>query len=298
MSERGSVTIDERTNTLLLNDTADKLEEVRRLINKLDIPVRQVLIESRIVIANDDFSRDLGVRFGATGVKSNGSSGIIGTSGSLQGTDTMVSSAPLPVNMPALNNRLNVNLPVASPTGQIALAVLGSDYLVDLELSAMQAEGRGEVVSSPRVITSNQSEAFIKQGVEIPYLEASSSGAATVSFKEAVLSLKVTPQITPDDLIGYGMIPELVGRMPVITALTALDEGRDAAEIAKLASLAKTKVGETFHTVSREGIQMHGGIGMTDEFDIGFFIKRAAITEQTFGDVNFHRNRYGELEGY
>jgi len=84
----------------------------------------------------------------------------------------------------------------------------------------------------------------------------------------------------------------------VLEALTALDEGRDAAEIAKLASLAKTKVGETFHTVSREGIQMHGGIGMTDEFDIGFFIKRAAITEQTFGDVNFHRNRYGELEGY
>ncbi|HEY5646965.1 MAG TPA: acyl-CoA dehydrogenase family protein, partial [Pseudomonadales bacterium] len=84
----------------------------------------------------------------------------------------------------------------------------------------------------------------------------------------------------------------------VLEALTALDEGRDASEIAKLASLAKSKVGETFHTVSREGIQMHGGIGMTDEFDIGFFIKRAAITEQTFGDVNYHRNRYGELEGY
>ena len=84
----------------------------------------------------------------------------------------------------------------------------------------------------------------------------------------------------------------------VLEALTALDDGRDAKEIAKLASLAKAKVGETFHTVSREGIQMHGGIGMTDEFDIGFFIKRAAVTEQTFGDVNFHRNRYGELEGY
>lgn len=84
----------------------------------------------------------------------------------------------------------------------------------------------------------------------------------------------------------------------VLEALTALDEGRDAAEIAKLASLTKAKVGETFHTVSREGIQMHGGIGMTDEFDIGFFIKRAAVSEQTFGDVNFHRNRYGELEGY
>ena len=84
----------------------------------------------------------------------------------------------------------------------------------------------------------------------------------------------------------------------VLEALTALDDGRDAKEIAKLASLAKAKVGETFHTVSREGIQMHGGIGMTDEFDIGFFIKRAAVTEQTFGDVSFHRNRYGELEGY
>ena len=201
MSERGSVTIDERTNTLLLNDTADKLEEIRRLINKLDIPVRQVLIESRIVIANNDFSRDLGVRFGATGVRSNGSSGVIGSAGSLSGTDTLVSGGSLPANIPTLNNRLNVNLPVASPTGQIALAVLGSDYLVDLELSAMQAEGRGEVVSSPRVITSNQSEAFIEQGVEIPYLEASSSGAATVSFKKAVLSLKVTPQITPDDRV-------------------------------------------------------------------------------------------------
>jgi len=201
MSERGSVTIDERTNTLLLNDTADKLEEIRRLIDRLDIPVRQVLIESRVVIANDDFSRDLGVRFGASGVKENDTTGIFGTSGSLSGTNSMVGDAPIPVNMPSLNDRLNVSLPVANPAGQIAFAVLGSDYLVDLELSAMQAEGRGEVVSSPRVITSNQSEAFIEQGVEIPYLEASSSGAATVAFKKAVLSLRVTPQITPDDRV-------------------------------------------------------------------------------------------------
>lgn len=203
MSERGSVTIDERTNTLLLNDTPDKLEEIRRLIDKLDIPVRQVLIESRIVIANDDFSRDLGVRFGASGVKDNDTTGIIGTTGSLSGTNSIVNNAPPPVNVGSLglNDRLNVSLPVADPAGQIAFAVLGSDYLVDLELSAMQAEGRGEVVSSPRVITSNQSEASIEQGVEIPYLEASSSGAATVSFKKAVLSLTVTPQITPDDRV-------------------------------------------------------------------------------------------------
>ncbi|HEY4731745.1 MAG TPA: type IV pilus secretin PilQ [Gammaproteobacteria bacterium] len=201
MSERGSVTIDTRTNTLLLNETAEKLEDIRRLISKLDIPVRQVLIESRIVIANDDFSRDLGVRFGASGVKEHDTTGIIGSSGSLAGTDSMVSDAPVPVSMPLLNDRLNVSLPIDNAAGRIAFAVLGSDYLVDLELSAMQAEGRGEVVSSPRVITSNQSEAFIEQGVEIPYLEASSSGAATVSFKKAVLSLRVTPQITPDDRV-------------------------------------------------------------------------------------------------
>ena len=201
MSERGSVTIDTRTNTLLLNETPEKLEDIRRLISKLDIPVRQVLIESRIVIANDDFSRDLGVRFGASGVKEHDTTGIIGSSGSLSGTDSMVGDAPIPVSMPSLNDRLNVSLPIDNAAGRIAFAVLGSDYLVDLELSAMQAEGRGEVISSPRVITSNQSEAFIEQGVEIPYLEASSSGAATVSFKKAVLSLRVTPQITPDDRV-------------------------------------------------------------------------------------------------
>lgn len=201
LSERGNVTVDERTNALLIRDTADKLTDIRKLVNKLDIPVRQVLIESRIVIANDDFSRDLGVRFGASGARRHDGNGIIGTSGSLGGTDTMVGSAPLPVSLPSLNDRLNVNLPVNNPTGQIALAVLNSNYLVDLELSAMQAEGRGEVISSPRVITSNQNVASIEQGTEIPYTTASSSGATTVEFKKAVLGLKVKPHITPDDRI-------------------------------------------------------------------------------------------------
>ncbi|HHH35685.1 MAG TPA: type IV pilus secretin PilQ [Gammaproteobacteria bacterium] len=201
LSERGSVTIDERTNALLIRDTAEKLEEIRRLVAKLDIPVRQVLIESRIVVANDNFSRNLGVRFGASGVERINSKTTGFTSGSLSGTDGMVSSAPAPITLPGLDNRLNVNLPVASPAGQIAFAVLGSDFLVDLELSAMQAEGEGEVISSPRVITANQSEAVIEQGTEIPYQQATSSGATSVSFKKAVLSLKVTPQITPDDRI-------------------------------------------------------------------------------------------------
>jgi type IV pilus assembly protein PilQ len=210
LSERGTVTVDERTNSLLIQDTASRLADIRKMVTQLDIPVRQVLIESRIVIANDNFSRDLGARFGVTNVSKNGNSGVLSVTGNANGNDTVVNSAlnnlnngtsPYPVTMPSLNNRLNVNLPVASPAGSIGLAILGKNSLVDLELSALQAEGQGEVVSNPRVITANQKEATIEQGVEIPYQEASSSGATSVSFKKAVLSLKVTPQITPDDRV-------------------------------------------------------------------------------------------------
>jgi len=209
LSDRGSVAIDERTNTLLVQDVAERIAEIRRLVAKLDIPVRQVLIESRIVIVRDDFSRDLGIRWGVTGVKDR-SDGLFAVTGSGAGTDTIVNSGigninstgqPFPVTIPTLNDRYNVNLPVANPAGKLALALLDDDYLVDLELSALQAEGRGEVVSSPRVITANQKQASIRQGVEIPYQESASSGATTTQFKEAVLSLTVTPQITPDDRI-------------------------------------------------------------------------------------------------
>jgi len=214
LSSRGNVTLDERTNTLMVLDTAEKQEEIAKLIARLDIAVRQVMIESRIVIANDDFSRDLGVRTGVTTVQDNGPDGIYAVTGSAAGTNTMVNSAldnlqssgsPYPVETPALNDRFNFNLPVGGSAGRIALAILGSDYLVDLELSALQTEGRGEVVSNPRVITSNQKEATIEQGVEIPYQEASASGATSVSFKKAVLSLSVTPQITPDDRVAMDL---------------------------------------------------------------------------------------------
>ena len=210
LSDRGTVTVDERTNSLLIQDTASRLAEIHKMVSQLDIPVRQVLIESRIVIANDDFSRDLGARFGVTNVSKNGNSGVVSVTGSAAGNGTVVDSAlnnlssgssPYPVTLPSLDNRLNVSLPVASPAGSIGLAILGKNSLVDLELSALQAEGRGEVVSNPRVITANQKEATIEQGVDIPYQEASSSGATSVSFKKAVLSLKVTPQITPDDRV-------------------------------------------------------------------------------------------------
>jgi type IV pilus assembly protein PilQ len=210
ISERGSVAIDERTNTLLVQDTADRLADVRRLVTTLDIAIRQVQIESRIVIVNDDYSRQIGVRFGATMVQENSTNGMISMTGTSEGSDTMVSSAldnlattgtPFPVEIGPAAERYNVNLPVGNPAGSIALAILDSDYLVDLELSALQAEGNGEIYSTPRVIVSNNAQARISQGVEIPYQESSSSGATTTQFKEAVLSLTVTPQITPDDRI-------------------------------------------------------------------------------------------------
>jgi type IV pilus assembly protein PilQ len=213
LSSRGAVAVDERTNTLLLQDTSDRLADIRRLVATLDIPIRQVLIEARIVIVNDDFSRELGVRAGYTGIQKNGDDGAVIVGGSAEGVDTGLSSAldnlqnngtVSPIKVPtggSAPQRYNVNLPVTSAAGKLALAVLGSDYIVDLELSAMEAENRGEVKSSPHVITANQKEASIEQGVEIPYQQAASSGATTVEFKKAVLALKVTPQITPDNRI-------------------------------------------------------------------------------------------------
>jgi type IV pilus assembly protein PilQ len=201
MSERGKATIDERTNTLLVQDTAEKLADIRKLVAMLDIPVRQVLIESRIVIANNDFSRDLGVKFGLAGNSSKGRDFVLG-GGTLPGNTNFGSTPGFEVPGGSGNSGLLVDLPVSNPSGAlgIALGKVGSS-LLQLELSAMQLEDRGEIVSSPRVITSNQQEAVIQQGVEIPYQEASSSGSTSVSFKSAVLQLKVTPQITPDDRI-------------------------------------------------------------------------------------------------
>src|SRR6266403_1709151 len=213
LSPRGSVAVDDRTNTLLLQDTADRLADVRRLVATLDIPVRQVLIEARIVVVNNDFSRDLGARFGFTNNQKNGNTGLVTTTGTAAGTDLAIGSAITnaqgtgsiyPISVPtgsAASNRYNVNLPVSNPAGSFALGILGSNFIVDLELSAAQAETQANIISSPRVITANQKEATIEQGVEIPYQQSASSGATTIQFKKAVLSLKVKPQITPDNRI-------------------------------------------------------------------------------------------------
>jgi type IV pilus assembly protein PilQ len=218
LSKRGTVSVDERTNTLLLQDSTDRLDDIRRLVGTLDIPVRQVQIEARIVIVSDDFSRELGARAGFSGFDTYGSGTGLGyTSGSALANDQAIGSFIDNNNDTDPNNngvpfvfsetdgvappRYNVNLPVANPAGSLAFMLLGADYLVDLEISAAQSEGRGEVISTPRVITANQREASIEQGVEIPYQESSSSGATTIQFKKAVLSLKVTPQVTPDNRI-------------------------------------------------------------------------------------------------
>jgi type IV pilus assembly protein PilQ len=205
LSPRGSVSVDVRTNTLLVKDTNASLSNVRLLLSELDIPIRQVLIESRVVIANDDFSKELGVRFGVSndsfGANQAGDGAVTaGTLGGGAGTTGLINS----VNGSVVDasDGLNVNMPVQNPAGSIALALakLPVGTLLELELSAAQTEGRGEVVSSPRVITADSHTARIEQGVEIPYLTIE-DGTATLKFRKAVLSLETTPQITPDDRI-------------------------------------------------------------------------------------------------
>ncbi|QMU62781.1 MAG: type IV pilus secretin PilQ [Gammaproteobacteria bacterium] len=206
LSERGNVSVDERTNNLLVQDTTLKLNEIRRLVERLDVPVKQVLIESRIVIATDDFSKSLGVRFGVTNIDDDfdgrlGNTGVI--SGGLNATTDAINGDDL-----ELADRLNVNLPAPDATASIglALAKLPLGLLLELELSAAQAESRAEVISTPRVIASNQTTARIEQGTEIPFQSATSSGATDVELKKAVLSLEVTPQITPDDRVSMKLV--------------------------------------------------------------------------------------------
>ena len=201
LSVRGGVTVDDRTNTLLITDTVESLDAIRGLVHRLDVPIRQVLIESRIVIASDDFNKDIGVRWGLNRNTVNPDGATNGEGFALSGNAAGVQDL---INGDTVGpGRFNVNLPGNNAFGSlgVALAKLPFGTLLELELSAMQAEGTGEVISSPRVITANQREAYIEQGVEIPYLEASGSGAASVAFRKAVLGLTVTPQITPDDRI-------------------------------------------------------------------------------------------------
>ncbi|EGU58237.1 type IV pilus assembly protein PilQ [Vibrio tubiashii ATCC 19109] len=188
LSPRGSLSVDERTNTLLIRDLEQNVDVIRSIVESLDIPVKQVQIEARIVTVNEGNLDELGVRWGFS--NTNGS-----TSTGATIEDNVFDVVPI-------DDMLNVNLGATSANAStiaFQVAKLGSDMLLDLELSALQRESKAEVISSPRLITTNKKPAYIEQGSEIPYLESSSSGATSVSFKKAVLSLKVTPQITPDN---------------------------------------------------------------------------------------------------
>ncbi len=198
LSEQGKISADIRTNSIWIQDRSDKIVEVRTLVRQLDVPVKQVLIEARIVEVSKDFSRDLGIRWGVS------KPGRL--SGTLAGVKQMEQGIP-PADVNPYSQRLNLDLVALPIAGMnpasigIALAKLSDNILLDLELSALESEGRAELISSPRLITTNQQPAVINSGQEIPYQEAMPSGATSVSFKKAVLSLKVTPQITPDSKI-------------------------------------------------------------------------------------------------
>lgn len=200
LSNRGAVSVDERTNIMVIKDTAEVLANVRRMLDMLDIPVKQVVIEARMVTIDDGFDEQLGVRWGVTKNDGHGNS----TSGSIEGNDGSGNNdGGSTITRPDADDRLNVNLPVANAAGTIAFQVarLADGTLLDLELSALEKESKAEIIASPRVTTANQKPALIEQGTEIPYVESSSSGATSVTFKKAVLSLKVTPQITPDNRV-------------------------------------------------------------------------------------------------
>ncbi|CUA86099.1 type IV pilus secretin PilQ [Pseudidiomarina woesei] len=190
LSSRGAVTVDERTNTLLVRDTSEQIATVKAMVNVLDVPVKQVIIEARMVTVRDNISDELGIRWGVT-------------------EPSVDTSQPLPWGTgTSVTGDFNVNLPIASPAATIGFQVakLADGRLLDLELSALERENKGEIIASPRITTANQKEAYIEQGTEIPYVESASSGATSVQFKKAVLGLTVTPQITPDNRVILDLV--------------------------------------------------------------------------------------------
>ncbi|MYM63576.1 type IV pilus secretin PilQ [Pseudomaricurvus sp. HS19] len=203
LSARGSAIVDERTNSIILTDTADKIAEFKKLVEQLDIPIRQVMIEARIVIANTDFQKELGFKWGVIGVDTPGNS-LVEFGGSFDSLDSDPGSPGeffLGGGTTDIGENLAVDLGVASPTGSFAMGYLNDNILLNWEISALEDAGHAEIMSQPKVITGDKQMAHIQSGTQIPYQEASASGATSTSFKEAVLKLEVTPQITPDDHI-------------------------------------------------------------------------------------------------
>lgn len=209
LSERGSAIVDSRTNTIILTDTDEKIADFLAMVEQIDVPIRQVMIEARIVIANTDFREELGVRWGGAGVRTfqNGDYNLQfgGTRDLFDGGEGVISFFDGEASLD-MDNSLAVDLGVASPAASLGVAFLSDSAYVDLELSALENEGHGEIVSQPKVITGDKQTAMIRSGQEVAFQEAAASGATTTSFKEAVLALEVTPQITPDDRVILDLI--------------------------------------------------------------------------------------------
>ena len=287
LSERGSAIVDERTNTIILTDTEDKINAFKRLIDEIDVPIKQVLIEARIVIANTDFKKELGVTWGLAGIDklagSTTSSAFgdrtLGFSGRRSGlapgagvkesftysadeieTDDGADGVPGggddgPTTYTrdfdfGLGDSLAVDLGVANPTGSFSLGYLTDNFLIDLELSALESDGFGEIVSQPKVLTGDKQQAVIKSGTEIAYQKATSSGATSIEFKEAVLQLEVTPQITPDNRI----IMDLLVSQDSVGAFTPT--GEPSIDITQIETQALVGNGQTL---------VLGGIFQTEE---------------------------------
>lgn len=278
LSSRGRLVADDRTNTLMISDIPKKVAQMKELIRVIDRPVDQVVIEARVVIATESFSRELGARFGVSGVSNNGKVGFNGNIGANTTTQNSFNDAfnknnanppASPRVVPTITKGLLSNLAVTNPAGSVALSILNAGYALDAELSALQTEGRGEVISNPRVVTSNQREAVITQGKEVGYVTiqpATAGGVATpsVQFKDVVLQMRVTPTITNDGRVflnmsvkkdeiegfidtGIGQVPQ-ISKREVNTAVLVEDgqtvviggvyEFRDRSDLTKVPFLA------------------------------------------------------------
>jgi len=207
LSDRGSVSVDERTNTLIVNDIPEKIQAVRELVAELDKPVKQVLIDSRIVLTEDNYARDLGARFGVSFVNPNSNSLVVGSGRNEATTQFAVDTlnGTTPRTMPDLSNRLGVNMPVTGGTAgnpaSYGLSILSGDFLVDLELSALQTEGRVEILSSPRVVTQDGAVAEVWSGTEVPIITKDEDGTNNLEIVSASLRLNVTPRIAPNNMV-------------------------------------------------------------------------------------------------
>ena len=232
ISDRGFVSSDVRTNTISVRETAEKLDEIRRLVSTWDVPVRQVSIEARIVRAQTNVAENLGVRWGGAAYDISGDN-IFSVGGGLDGVQDARDSAATPGSFQtSFPGALAVDLGVSGDgASSFAIGWGSDDFLVDLELSALESDGQAEVVSQPRVVTADRQTASIKSGEEIPYQQAASSGATAVSFKEAVLSLEVTPQITPDDKIIMDLVVNQDSRGEVTAGIPSINTNQVTTQV-------------------------------------------------------------------